>query len=303
MLRMVHLKRTPTGGYKARKGIPADVRDNYQRLYGQRREAVFSRPSGMPAAQAKTEFSEWVAREESRIESLRKRARGEGISLTRKEALGLSGEWYRWFVGKHQAAAENDKEAELGWFFIRGSFLDELEELAPRWFRKKIERTENDWRQWIDDPAVSAKARPIVADYGHTAQFLADRGLVLTTDGRDLFLDCVQDELIEAMARLERLGGGDHSPDKRLQRFPPFKLKGHCEVETQDPGGTAEALFKTWVHAKPRPPTTINRYRCVFLDLDQKFPQGVENISVDDAQRWATSLISPKRSARTVHNN
>src|SRR6516164_9516679 len=125
MLRMVHLKRTPTGGYKARKGIPADVRDNYQRLYGQRREAVFSRPSGMPAAQAKTEFSEWVAREESRIESLRKRARGEGISLTRKEALGLSGEWYRWFVGKHQAAAENDKEAELGWFFIRGSFLDE----------------------------------------------------------------------------------------------------------------------------------------------------------------------------------
>ena len=62
-------------------------------------------------------------------------------------------------------------------------------------------------------------------------------------------------------------------------------------------------MFKAWVDAKPRPSSTITRYRCVFLDLDREFPEGVENISVDDAQRWATSLISSKRSARTVHNN
>jgi integrase len=298
---MVQLERTQAGGYKARKGIPADVRDEYQRLYGQRREALFSCPPGTPKPQAKADFGEWVAEVENRIDSIRKRARGEGISLTRKEALGLAGEWYRWFVAKHQRNAENDKAAELGWWSIRGAFFDELEQLAPLWFRQKEGRTEQDWR-WIDDTAVRPKVRAIIADYAHTAQFLADRRLVLTAEARDLFLDCVQDEFVEATARLEQLGAGDHSPDERLQRFPPFKLK---RVETASPGSsmTAGALFEAWVRAKPRVRSTVNRYRCVFLDLDRKFPSGVQEISVEEAQEWATSLVSPKLSAATVNNN
>ena len=118
--------------------------------------------------------------------------------------LGLAGEWYRWFIAKHQTAAESDREAELGWWFERISFLDDLEELAPQWFREQAERTEGDWRQWLDDPSVRVKARSIVADYGHTAQFLADRGLVLTAHARDLFLDWVQDEFLAAAARAAR---------------------------------------------------------------------------------------------------
>jgi len=189
MLRMVSLKRSKAGFWTARKGLPADVRDEHQRLYGQGHEVLFRAPLASSHAEAKALCSEWLAEVENRIASIRKRAKGEGISLTHKEALGLAGEWYRWFIAKHQTAAESDREAELGWWFERISFLDDLEELAPQWFREQAERTEGDWRQWLDDPSVRVKARSIVADYGHTAQFLADRGLVLTAHARDLFLD------------------------------------------------------------------------------------------------------------------
>ena len=185
---MVSLNQTKAGGYVARKGIPLDVRDDYKRLYGQRREAIFSCPSGTSKAEAKAQFGEWLAREENRIDSLRRRARGEGISLTRKEALGLAGEWYCWFIGKHQAEAENDKEAELKWWTVWSCFLDELEDLAPPWFQRATGRTWDDWRRWIgeeDDPVVKARMRAIVADFARSSQFLSDKGLVLAADARD----------------------------------------------------------------------------------------------------------------------
>jgi hypothetical protein len=85
------------------------------------------------------------AQVETRIDAIRKRVRGEGLPLTRKEALGLAGEWYRWFVGKHQEYAENNELAEAGWSVQQNDFFDDLEELAPLWFREKSGRTDDDW--------------------------------------------------------------------------------------------------------------------------------------------------------------
>jgi hypothetical protein len=192
-----------------------DVRDEFFRLYGQRREALFS-------AAKENSHAEWIAQVETRIDAIRKGTRGEGLPLTRKEAFGLAGEWYRWFVGKHQEYAENNQTAELGWSVEQDRFLDDLEELAPLWFREKLGRTDDDWLQWINEPSVRPTVRATVAECAHTARFLSDRGLTLTEAACELFLDCVLEEFVAATRRLRRLASGDYTPDQRPQRFPPF---------------------------------------------------------------------------------
>ena len=66
-LRMVELVRAKGGGFIARKGIPADVRDDYGRLYGVRWEAQLRIPSGTPIPFAKSQHGEWLAEIETRI--------------------------------------------------------------------------------------------------------------------------------------------------------------------------------------------------------------------------------------------
>jgi integrase len=300
-LLMVSLKRSKSGRWSARKGIPADVREEYSRLYGQQREALFSAAKESSHAEAKVLLAEWVAQVETRIDAIRKRARGQGLPLTRKEALGLAGEWYQWFVGKHQEHAENSERVGLGWSVEEGSFLDDLEELAPRWFREKLGRTDDDWQRWINEPSVRPDARAITADYAHTAQFLADKGLTLTQAACDLFLDCVEEEFIAATRRLQRLSDGDFTPDPRPQRFPPFALPGRKATKS----ATAMDLFTAWVEGTGPRSSTVTRYRCVFEDLQAKYPEGVGGITEDEARAWANGLIDPSvpRSAGVVRNN
>jgi hypothetical protein len=49
LFRTVSARRSKSGSVIARKGIPEDVREDYQRLYGQRWEAKLSVPAGTPA--------------------------------------------------------------------------------------------------------------------------------------------------------------------------------------------------------------------------------------------------------------
>src|SRR5437868_948249 len=100
-LAMAALHRSKSGGYQARKGLPKDVRGEYQRLYGPAWEAQFTAPPGTSQAKAKAAFNEWLAEVESRIAAIRASANGEGASLSTRQARALAGEWYRWFVGRH----------------------------------------------------------------------------------------------------------------------------------------------------------------------------------------------------------
>ena len=96
---MARLNRRPSGAFTARKVIPQDVRAEYQRVYGQGWEVKFSAPAGTPPAQAKALHNEWLAETENRFSAIRAEQRGEGRPLTIREARGLAGDWYRWFVG------------------------------------------------------------------------------------------------------------------------------------------------------------------------------------------------------------
>jgi hypothetical protein len=72
-----------------------------------------------------------------------------------------------------------------GWSRAFQELIEEMEEQFPeRWGTGDLD-------QWLRDPQVRAGIRPLVADRAVTAQFLASKGIVLTAEARELFLDCV----------------------------------------------------------------------------------------------------------------
>ncbi len=89
-VRMAGLNRLPNGQFFARKVIPVDVRDAYERLYGVRWEAHLKLPADTSKHEAKTRHGEWLAEIETRIATLRATAKGEGQPLTRLNAIALA---------------------------------------------------------------------------------------------------------------------------------------------------------------------------------------------------------------------
>src|ERR1700680_2497417 len=101
-VKMVALVQSKNGEFVARKGIPADVREPYARLYGVKWEEKLKLPAGTSKHEAKKRFGEWSAEVETRIAALRATAKGEGQPLTRLNAIALAGRWYTWFVRQHE---------------------------------------------------------------------------------------------------------------------------------------------------------------------------------------------------------
>lgn len=99
---MTSLTRAKNGDWFARKGIPESVRAAYKAAFGVSQEERFRRPASLPMGQAKIELRDWDAEITSRIERLRAQATGGGVSLSFREAHGLAGQWYGWFISRHE---------------------------------------------------------------------------------------------------------------------------------------------------------------------------------------------------------
>src|SRR5262249_13600428 len=140
-----------------------------------------------------------------------------------------------------------------------------LLECAPAWFRKD-ESLDPDWR-WAQDEDVRADMRPLVADKAETAQFLASRGIVLTPEARDRFLDAVDGEFGAALKLLVRRANRDYTPDTRAKRFPKFAQA----PQLSHSGPLCFELFEAWIRAVNPGNSTIDRWRAVFLDLQSHF--------------------------------
>jgi integrase len=140
--------------------------------------------------------------------------------------------------------------------------------------------------------------RPLIADEAKTAQFLASKGVVLNTEAQALFLDCVLDEFMGAILLLERRANRDYSVDMRLAEFPKFDSKMIVRS-----GGKVSPwqLFEAWVKARQPAASGVNRWRCVFIDLEQRFAS-TDDITEEDAREWSRQLVTAKRKARTVND-
>ena len=274
--RMSTLRRSISGSYAARKGIPKDVRGEYQRLYGPGWEAKLSLPAKTPVQQAKAQHQDWSAEVETRIAAIRAAAKGEGHPLTQRQAHALAGEWYKWFVARHE---ENPGTPEH-WQELSEVLVNLLEDYASDW--------------------VEGDIRPQLADEAKTAQFLASKGVVLNHEAMALFLDCVLHDFMAALRRLNRLASGDYRPDERPTTFPPFTAAPKHHKQS---GLTPWALFEAYVDAKKPGNATINRWRAVFKDLEKHFAEReVGSIDADEAQAWAEGLFNEKRAPETVND-
>jgi integrase len=290
---MPKLKRLKSGAFSSRKVIPPDVREEYRARFGGGWEERFYAPSSTPLGDAKKQLNEWLAEIERRISAIRDEAAGKGRSLTAREALALAGEWYRWFVARY----EDDPGDPEGWEELLHEAQLTLLECAPEWFRKNESR-DREWR-WAEDEAVTVHMRPFIADNGKTAQFLASRGLALTLEARERFLDAVADEFGHALKLLITRAEGDYSPDTRPQRFPKFAPA----TLASSAGPSCFELFQAWIKASERGNSTINRWRAVFLDQQSHFAdRSAGSITEDEARAWKDRLITPERSAGTVRD-
>ncbi len=79
---LASMTRANSGAYSVRKAIPADVRDEYERLYGQRWEAKLRLPASMRPQEAKAKQAEFLATVETRIQAFRHAKTGRTRSLS-----------------------------------------------------------------------------------------------------------------------------------------------------------------------------------------------------------------------------
>ncbi|HEV3160401.1 MAG TPA: hypothetical protein VGZ89_10505 [Xanthobacteraceae bacterium] len=282
---MVRLRQDSKGNYSARKRLPDDVREEYGRRYGPRFEAKFSVPASAGAHAAKQKFREWDAEIEGRIAAIRAERNGEGIALTPQQARALAGEWYLWFTARHPVSDVQKWEA------LRDQVHQALREAVGE---AEWERSDPD-DLWQEDEELRKDVRPVLADVGETAQFLAIKGLALNSEARGCFLDWLYDDLSSALRRLIRIAQGNYRDDKYAERFPKF--------EGTDTGETPQQLFDTWVSEKKPARGTVESWQYVFAATTAHYRgRSAASISPDEAQEWIKGLVSPQRSAGTVAN-
>jgi integrase len=290
-LRMVALVRAADGRWFARKGIPEEVREEYVRLYGVKREAHLKLAADTPRHEAKVRLGEWEAEIETRIATLRALRNGEGQPLTRLNAIALAGRWYTWFVKQH----EPDPGAPKYWRDFSDHLVwNVIYPEAPDSYHEEP-KADPDWK-WAKEPDVREAVRPQVAELARVATFLASEGKALNAAAYALFVDAVSDNLLPAISLLEKRANGDYSRDDTPNTFPPF-----TDGPVLASGVSCWELFEAFVTATRPAPRTVSRWRAVFIEMQREFAEvGAGGISEDAARKWVRGLITEKRGASTV---
>lgn len=287
---MTSLNRATNGDWFARKGIPKDVREAYKRAYGVSQEERFRRPASLSTGSAKAELRDWDATITSRIEALRAATRGEGRGLTHREAHGLAGQWYGWFVGRHQ---DEPGEPER-WEHLH----EQLEEARQRLVGRSVGTPDDDDDQPAS-PAARRHVRATVTELGHVGTFLGEQGIRLTQEAADAFLDIVEGELDAAAYALKRRAEGDYAPDERSMRHPEYKVL----PRTKAAGLTCWSLFEAWINERRPGAATVNRWRAVFRALETYFEgRDIATVTSEDAIGWKNTLVTPDRTAGVVND-
>jgi integrase len=286
---MVALKRSKGGAFTARKVIPADVREEYVRLYGVAWEEKLRLPPETPMHEAKARCGEWLAEIETRIGKLRAAKSGQGQPLTRQNAYALAGRWYSWFV----ALNEKDLRTPKHWRSLGDNLIwDVIYPHAPDEYHA-ASKEDPSW-DWKLHPEVRAEIRPVISEEARTASFLLEQGIALTPDANNLFVDAVADNLLDAFTRLEAMARGNYTSDELLNSFPQY-------VDNSKPAQRLGvwSLFQAWAEALKPASSTVDRWSAVFRAADKQFPDAVD-IPLSDAKVWMNGLSNEARSAHTV---
>lgn len=201
--------------------------------------------------------------------------------MTPKDARALAGEWYCWFTERHLQRAQSASH----WEDVRDSVGDAL--------RDELLFQEGDEVDdvWERSPEAREDVRPMLADWGETAQFLRLKRLVLDEPSWNLFLDHLYGDFAAALKLLIKRARGDYSEDTYPLQFPTFE-------NSRDTGHGPWQLFELWVGAVKPAAATVDRWRGAFLQLGTEFAgRGAGSITPEEAQEWADKLVSAEHSA------
>ena len=147
---------------------------------------------------------------------------------------------------------------------------------------------------WERHSAMRDRVRPIIADEAKSHQFLRPRSLLsIQFPGPCSWIMSLEISLpgCEAarQARPRRLW-----TRQWVEQFPRSEGAG-------DPTLGTWALFGRWIEKAKPAPSTVDRWRSVFLRLQEDFPHtNAAALLPEQMQQWANGLINADRSARTV---
>jgi hypothetical protein len=290
-IRMTTLSRRNNGDWFARKMIPEDVKAAYKAAFGVAYEARFRAPSATRADAAKQRFRDWDTEITSRIERLRAEASGEGLpTLSHRRAHTLAGEWYVWFVARHEEEPGQPED----WDIVAETYETSL---------TKFNRAEDD-----ESPRTPVERRSVhraLTSLGRVEEFLHGRNMALSAEAKTAFLDAMEGEFMPALATLRRRAGGDYRPDKRPEMFPaPDPHMGRPVPAGVKPSGlTAWGVFELWIDERKPAPSSVNRWRAVFAGLRENFGErDAAAITAEEAQQWIDGLTTEDRSAHVVND-
>lgn len=285
---MPALTRAKNGDWFARKVIPSDVRDAYQRAYGVRQEERFRLTTDRAPGEAKAAYAEWIADIENRIAALRSASSGTPIELTHRQMHEFIGRWYDWFILQH---ASDDVPVEVWDYYYEryddaltgtGSLDDQGEQDRPR------------------APFHAAKVRAIVLELSRLPTLLAAEGIRLSQVAHDQLVDTLEPDLVAAMKALRRRATGDYRPDTHRERFP--QAAQIIATDAKPAGWNAWEAFEAWVKEREPKRATIERWRGVFDHLNKHVDgRDVALITGEDAIGWKDSLVGGKASGKTVN--
>src|SRR5262245_21523828 len=283
-VRMTTLRRARNGDWLSRKAIPIDVREAYQAAHGLSREERFRRNASLPVERAKQELREWEATIAGRINALRAASAGEGQSLSQREAHALAGDWYVWFVAQH----EDEPGSVERWDLEKERLDDAYVRFAP-WDADHPDADD----AWTRKPNVRRHVRAVLTELGRIPTFLAERSITLSADAQGMFSDIVETEYLHAAALLRRRADSDFTEDKRPLRFPKVTIQQRAGKS----GLGCWGLFEAWVGERRPAQSTVNRWRSVFLVLDEHFKaRDVASLTNDEAIQWKGTLVTAERS-------
>lgn len=231
-------KHRKTGVYYFRRAVPADLRE----AEGGKREIMFSLGTKDPREALRLHLIE-LGKLDERWRSLRAGRR----DLSRREAVALAGEWYRWFIERQEAVLEDNPDAY--------SFLHDALDLVRSSVRGRDE---------FFDESRSSFLRRRVHDHlikaAYVPEFLSSRCITLTEEGQAVFLDLIENEYEAALYRLGRYAAGDFTADPHLSELPAWEQAPTCSREL---GLTlTDLLERWWIEAKAtgKAPSTYQSY-------------------------------------------
>jgi integrase len=202
---------------------------------------------------------EWTALiEDAEIEAPRPR-------LTNKEKLGLAGEFFRWYVARHndEPGSQEHWAHEVGLDHIRSKHIFEM---RPNKLR---EAARADLDIFLNERKIQIHEQ--------------DRGEVVT--------HCTSARL-QARQTVARAAAGDYSEDPRAKNFPKWEdVKGRLQVSGRKL--TIKEHFGPWARERRFAPRTAKSWKKIVQDLAvfTKKPD-LAQVTPEDILRWKVSLLN-----------